>query len=405
MMRGKKITLILTGGIACYKVLDLIRALKKQGATIDPVMTKAAQEFITPMSVACLSGAVVHDDLWSLKDEVEIGHIKLARDCDMILVAPASANFMAKVAHGMADDLATTLLLATDKPVFFVPAMNPHMYMNEATQDNIALLKRRRYDFVEPDFGLMACNEEGFGRYPDQDKILTAVSKCLKIEFSDILKGKKVLMTLGATQEAIDPVRFISNHSSGIQGLEIAENLRKKGAEVILLKAKTGVKVPSYFTCYDTLLAVEMAEQAKYLLEAEDIDIAICTAAVCDWRVNNAAQEKMKKGQASFSDIEWVENPDILQLISVHHNRPKCVIGFAAETDKVVENAQEKLARKACDMIIYNDVSKDDAGFGAAHSDIGYCTSDHIESWGLLSKADSAENVAQTLIEFLQTQD
>jgi len=395
----KKIALILTGGIACYKVLDLIRALKKQGAHIVPIMTQGAKEFITPMSVASLSQSVVHDELWSLKDEVEIGHIQLARDCDMVLVAPATANFIAKTAHGLADDLASTVLLATDKPILYVPAMNPHMYANCATQDNMALLQKRGAHFVEPDHGVMACNEEGLGRYPEQDKILSEISKCLELHYSEKLKDKTILITLGATQEEIDPVRFISNHSSGKQGLAIAETLRRQGANIILLKANTTVSIPDYFISYETRTAEAMAKKAEQLLKSEKIDVAICVAAICDWRLKNAHQKKLKKGNGDLKNLDWVENPDILALISNHKKRPKCVIGFAAETNDIIEHAKKKLAKKGCDFILYNDVGKKDVdvGFGSEYSEIGYCSKNTTEAWGRLKKHEIAQKIAQII--------
>ncbi len=401
-LNGKKITIILTGGIACYKVLDLIRTFKKQSAEIVPIMTQGAKEFITPMSVATLAQAQVHDTLWSLKDEVDIGHIHLARETDLVIVAPASANFMAKIAHGLADDLASTVMLATDKPILFVPAMNPYMYANQATQHNVTLLKERGAIFVEPDSGLMACMEEGLGRFPRQSKILNEITAIFNGGGVMGLTDIKILITLGATQEAIDPVRFISNHSSGKQGIELAKEFQAKGAHVVLVKGTTSIRVPDGFEVHETVSAEEMYQKTDELLKAEHFDAAVCTAAVCDWRAESANSNKIKKDQGDLTDINWVENTDILKEVSEHDNRPDLVIGFAAETDHICEHGKEKLARKGCDMIVYNQVGQKEFGFGSEMSKAGICTHEGNEHWGSLSKTEVAQRIAKKMITFFE---
>ena len=350
-LANRRILLIISGGIAAYKSLDLIRRLREEGALVRCVLTEGGSQFVTALSVSALSEDRVYTDLFSLTDEAQMGHIRLSREADLLLVAPASANMIAKMAHGLASDLASTVLLATDKPVMVVPAMNVMMWEHAATKENIENLKKRHVTIIGPSAGLMACGEKGQGRMTEPQEILDAVKKYFSVDGP--LSGKRALVTSGPTFEPIDPVRFIGNRSSGKQGFALAEALRLKGAETILVTGPTNLSnLPGI-----TTLKVETAEEMLAACEASlPVDIAICAAAVADWRPLQVAEEKLKKG-TSQATLQLKENPDILATLSKAGNcRPRLVIGFAAETNDVLKNATEKFLKKGCDWLVANEV-------------------------------------------------
>jgi len=364
-MKQQRILLIVGGGIAAYKCLDLIRRLRDEGASVRAVMTRAASEFVTPLSVAALTNERVFTNLFDLNDEHEIGHIRLSREADLIIVAPATADFLAKMAGGHADDLASTILMATDKPVLAAPAMNPRMWLHRATQRNVALLKADGVHFVGPNTGEMAERDEvGSGRLAEVSEIIAAARALLseggggsvtRLRSSRPLAGRHVLVTSGPTHEPIDPVRYIANRSSGKQGFAIAAAAQAAGAEVILVSGPVDLGDPQGVTVKHVESARQMLEQVQAALPA---DIAIFAAAVADWRVANEGEQKLKKTSAGMPPLQLVENPDILATISkLTDKRPPLVIGFAAETEHLIDNAKSKLARKGCDWIVANDVS------------------------------------------------
>jgi phosphopantothenoylcysteine decarboxylase / phosphopantothenate---cysteine ligase len=351
-LSGRRILLIISGGIAAYKGLDLIRRLRDAGADVRCILTSGGAQFITPLSVAALSENKVHTDIFSLTDESEMGHIRLARDCDMVLIAPASANIIGRAAHGLADDLAGTVLLATDKPVMIAPAMNPVMWESKAVQDNLALLKKRGYAVVGPGAGDMACGETGSGRLAEVPDIVKAVSGFFLQNAP--LKGLKALVTSGPTFEPLDPVRFIGNRSSGKQGHAIAEALAMAGASVTLVSGPVAERDPRLVQTLRVQTAQEMLDAC---LKSLPVDIAICAAAVADYRPEEAADKKIKKSGKEPMVLKLVQNPDILATLSQSNRRPKLVVGFAAETNDGLENAKAKLAKKGCDWLVLNDVS------------------------------------------------
>lgn len=352
-LHNRRILLIISGGIAAYKSLDLIRRLREAGARISPVLTKGGAEFVTPLSVSALSESPVYTDLWSLTDESQMGHIRLSREADLVLVAPASANLIARMAQGLADDLAGTLLLATDKPVMIAPAMNVMMWEHPATRANIATLQQRGVMQIGPAAGLMACGETGEGRMAEVADILAAI----QTHFAQPgpLSGKRAIVTSGPTFEPIDPVRYIGNRSSGKQGHAIAESLRDQGAETILIAGPTHLPDPVGIKTIHVQTAMQMLAACEASLPA---DIAVCAAAVADWRVAHAATEKQKKSGA-LPELKLIENPDILATLAHSGNRrPGLLIGFAAETNDVLANASKKLARKGCDWLLANQVGE-----------------------------------------------
>lgn len=363
MGADKTILLIIGGGIAAYKSLDLIRRLRDTGARVVPVMTKAAHEFVTPMSVAALAGEQVFTDLFDLKDEAEMGHINLSRAADLIVVAPATADLMAKMAGGHADDLASTLLLATDTPVLLAPAMNVRMWDHPATQRNITQLGSDGIAFVGPNEGGMACGEFGPGRMAEVPEIIAAIDA----QFGPRpLAGQRILVTSGPTHEPIDPVRYIANRSSGAQGTAIARALVALGAEVVFVSGPADVAPPNGVE----LVKVETAQQMLEAVQAAlPCDAAVFAAAVADWRVASASDKKIKKQNGELPTLSFAENPDILATISQRaEGRPDLVVGFAAETNDVVENATSKLARKGCDWIVANDVSPETGIMGGSEN-------------------------------------
>ena len=386
----KKVLLIIGGGIAAYKCLELIRQLKSRHIGVRVIMTKAAEEFVTPLSVASLSGEKVFNDLFSLTDETEMGHIELSRSADLVVVAPATADLMAKMAAGIANDLATTTLLATDKPVLIAPAMNVRMWEHVATRRNLVTLQGDGIHVVGPNEGDMACGEFGFGRMAEPIEIVGAVEKVLNPAKS--LAGKHVLITAGPTREPIDPVRYISNHSSGKQGYALAQAALDLGATVTLVSGPVELKAPIGLR----LIKVETADQMlAACIVLKNIDLAICAAAVADWKVENPAGQKMKKdAKATPPSISFAANPDILKTLSTAKTgRAKLVVGFAAETENVVQNAQEKLKRKGCDMIIANDVSE--GVFGTNKNQVHVVTTTTVEPWPALNKSEVATRILE----------
>lgn len=401
MLKNKKILLIISGGISAYKSLELIRLLKKNHADVLCILTKGGEKFVTPLSVSSLSQNRVYQDLWSLDDEAEMGHIRLSRDNDLIVIAPASANILAKTAHGIADDLATTCLLASNKPVMVAPAMNSFMWSNQATQTNIKTLENRGFIVIPPQEGEMACGETGVGRLAEPEYILKSIEKF----FSDRpLKGLRALVTAGATYEPIDPVRFIGNKSSGKQGFAIAKELAAQGANVTLIAGATQLPDPLNVHTVHCETALEMFEQCHHALP---VDIAVFSAAVSDWRPEGFSHQKIKKNEQSAPPtISLVENPDILKSISLHPTqRPKIVVGFAAETQNLIENAQLKLKNKGCDWIVANEVGSDDTGqekvFGQDTNCVSFITKNDAISLGKLSKDDIAKQIVLKIIDEL----
>ena len=355
MLTGRRILLVIGGGIAAYKALELIREIRRAGGSVTPVLTKGGAQFVTPLSASALAESRVYADLFDLTDEAEMGHIQLSRSADLVVVCPATADLMAKAAAGMADDLATTLLLATDKPVLMAPAMNVRMWEHAATRANVATLRARGVTVLEPDVGAMACGEVGPGRLPEVPAIVAAIGGALG---EGPLAGRHVLVTAGPTHEPIDPVRYIANRSSGKQGFAIAAAFAQLGARVTLVAGPVRLPTPAGVTRVDVETAREMAAAVEAALPA---DAAVMVAAVADWRVEAAAR-KIKKGAGGPPALNLTENPDILAGLASHARRPRLVVGFAAETDDVIAHAKAKLAKKGCDLIVANDVSGDVMG-------------------------------------------
>jgi phosphopantothenoylcysteine decarboxylase/phosphopantothenate--cysteine ligase len=405
---GKRILLIISGGIAAYKTLELVRLLRKDGIAVRAVLTEAARQFVTPLSLGTLTEDNVYTDLFDLKDEREIGHIQLSRQADLVVVAPATANILAKMAGGIADDLATTLLLATDKPVLAAPAMNVRMWLHPATQRNIAQLRADGVTIMEPDDGDMACGEYGPGRLPEPHAILASIRTMLAAPLGEAqsatarfgqnpppLRGKRILVTAGPTHEPIDPVRYIANRSSGKQGFAIAGALAALGAEVTLVAGPVTLATPPGVRRMNVETAREMAEAVETALPA---DAAVMVAAVADWRAE-ATDQKIKKDKGGLDALPLVENPDILAGLAKSPKRPGLLIGFAAETENVVEHAKAKLARKGCDWIVANDVSGD--VMGGARNRIHIVSAGGVEDWPDMEKDAVARRLAQRIADEL----
>jgi phosphopantothenoylcysteine decarboxylase / phosphopantothenate---cysteine ligase len=391
-LNGKRILLIISGGIAAYKSLDLIRRLRERGAEVRPVMTKGAQEFVTPLAVGALSGGHVYTDLFSREDEQDVGHIRLARDCDLVLVAPATADLMAKMAHGLADDLASAVLLATNRPVLVAPAMNPKMWEAAPTKRNVETLKGDGISLIGPMAGEMAeSNEAGVGRMAEPLQIVEAVVNLLD-GAPKPLRGRTAIVTSGPTHEPIDPVRYIANRSSGKQGHAIAAALAKLGAKVTLVSGPVTIPDPAGLTTVHVETASEMLAAVSSHLPA---DIAVMVAAVADWRVASSAGQKIKKqpGEAP-SPLQLAENPDILKTVGHHEKRPALVVGFAAETENVEANGRAKLERKGADVIVANDVSPQTGVMGGDRNRVKIISADGIDEWPDLSKDEVAERLA-----------
>ncbi len=391
-LHSRRILLIISGGIAAYKSLDLIRRLRDEGADVRCVLTKGGAEFITPLSVGALSENKVFSDIFSLTDEQEMGHIRLARDCDLVLVAPATAHIIAKHAQGLADDLASTVLLATDKPVMFAPAMNPVMWQNKAVQDNLSILKQRGIRILEPASGDMACGENGTGRLPDVMEIVRSVVDFFKI--SGPLQGLKALVTSGPTHEPIDPVRFLGNRSSGKQGHAIAQALYLAGADVTLVSGPVTIPDPKGVRVLRVSTAQEMLDACIKSLPA---DIAVCAAAVADFRPEDVSDIKLKKSGSEGLGLKLVQNPDILATLSKSNQRPRLVVGFAAETNDGLENAKVKIEKKGCDWLVLNDVGGGKV-FGENDNTVTLLRRDNApETWERQSKQDVARQLVQKI--------
>lgn len=400
MVQSKqRILLIISGGIAAYKCLDLIRRLRERGHTVRTIMTKAAEQFVTPLSVGAISNERVFTDLFNLDDEREIGHIRLARDCDLIVIAPATADLIAKMANGFAGDLATSVLLATDKPVLVAPAMNPRMWLNKATQRNVTQLKADGIHFIGPAIGEMAeRGEAGPGRLVEVPELIAKIENVLTLSTSIAtpLAGRHVLITSGPTHEPIDPVRYLANRSSGKQGFALAMAAQKLGADVTLIAGPVTIADPTGVKTVRVVTAAEMFEAVSHALPA---DIAIFAAAVADWRATKPNAEKLKKAAGKEPPaLKLTENTDILKTIGQRtKGRPELVIGFAAETESVIAHAQKKLNSKACDWIIANDVSPETGIMGGDRNTVHIVTRDGVESWPEMTKTDVADRLMERI--------
>jgi phosphopantothenoylcysteine decarboxylase/phosphopantothenate--cysteine ligase len=393
MLAGKRILLVIGGGISAFKSLDLIRRLRAQGASVTPVLTRAGEQFVTPLSVSALAGARLYSDLFDLTDEAEMGHIQLSRSADLIVVAPATADLMAKMAQGRADDLASTLLLATDTPVLLAPAMNVRMWTHPATQRNLAALRGDGIRFVGPNDGDMACGEHGPGRMAEPSEIVAAIETVLGAGFAGVLRDKHVLVTSGPTHEPIDPVRYIANRSSGAQGTAIAAALRDLGARVSFITGPALVPPPAGVDVIRIETAAQMLAAVQAALPA---DAAVFAAAVADWRVTNAADQKMKKGSDGTAPaLELSQNTDILAQVSqMGAGRPKLVIGFAAETQDVLAHATAKRQRKGCDWIVANDVSPATGIMGGDENAVTVIVDAGAQVWPRMGKDAVARRLA-----------
>ncbi len=390
MLHGKRILLVVAGGIAAYKCLDLVRRLRERGAEVRAVLTAAGAQFVTPLSLAALTENKVYQDLFSLTDESEMGHIRLSRESDLIVVAPATADLLAKMAHGRADDLASTVLLAADKPIVFAPAMNHRMWSNAATVGNVRALEARGAIRIGPNEGPMACGEFGPGRMAEPAEILDAIERWFAVRAP--LAGRRAVVTSGPTIEPIDPVRFLSNRSSGRQGHAIAAALARLGAATTLVTGPTHEPDPPGVSIVRIETAAEMLAACRAAMPA---DIAVCAAAVSDWRVAEAAANKTKKNGGKPPTLELVENPDILaSLAALGSGRPRLVVGFAAETENVIDNARAKLAKKRCDWVVANDVSPGTGIFGGDRNTVHIVEDGGVESWPTLTKVEVAARLA-----------
>ncbi|MBJ3761185.1 bifunctional phosphopantothenoylcysteine decarboxylase/phosphopantothenate--cysteine ligase CoaBC [Maribius pontilimi] len=396
MLDTKHILLIVGGGIAAFKSLDLIRRLRERGATVTPVLTRAGSEFVTPLSLSSLAGSKVYSDLWNLTDEAEMGHIQLSRVADLVVVAPATADLMAKMANGHGDDLASTLLLATDTPVLIAPSMNVRMWQHPATRRNLATLQADGIATVGPGEGDMACGEYGPGRMAEPLEIVDAIA----VRLADgSLRGRHALVTSGPTHEPIDPVRYIANRSSGTQGTAIAEALRDLGADVSFVTGPAATPPPAGVRVIRVETARQMQDAVTGALPA---DAAIFAAAVADWRVSQAADRKMKKGADGLPQLDLAENPDILAGVAqMRQGRPPLVIGFAAETDNVIENATAKRMRKGCDWIVANDVSPETGIMGGTENAVTLIAENSVETWPRATKSQVARKLARRIADHL----
>ena len=396
-MDAKTILLVISGGIAAVKIPELIRRLRDQGQSVIPVMTKAAHEFVTPLSVSALAEHRVYTDLFDLTDEAEMGHIELSRSADIVLVAPGTANLVAKMANGFADDLASTLLLATDTPVMIAPSMNVRMWEHPTTCRNLAQLREDGVRVIGPNKGVMACGEFGYGRMAEVTEILRAVDEFFKV---GPLQGKHALVTSGPTYEPIDPVRYIANRSSGAQGTAIAEALRDLGARVSFVTGPADVASPLGVEIHRVQTAVEMLQAVQSILP---VDVAVCAAAVADWRMASVHDQKMKKTTSgSLPNLEFAENPDILADLSKGVHRPRLVVGFAAETEYIIKNATAKRLRKGCDWIVANDVSSDTGVMGGQKNTVTLIDDSGAEAWDEMPKEGVAKRLALRIAQDLE---
>ena len=394
----KRVLLIIGGGIAAYKTLELIRILRKRDLEVRCILTRAGKEFVTTLSVASLTSDKVYEDLFSLTDEAEMGHIELSREADLLVVAPATADLLAKMANGAANDLASTALLATDKPILAVPAMNVRMWLHAATQRNLSRLKADGVSFVGPGDGEMACGEYGPGRMAEPTEIADAIANMLGgTTVQKPLAGRRVIVTSGPTVGPIDPVRFLSNRSSGKQGHAIAAAAAAAGADVVLVSGPVSIPDPAGVRTLHVETAVQMLAAVEAALPS---DIAVFSAAVADWRVEPAWQ-KIKKGKSGAPALALIENPDILASISRHPRRPRLVIGFAAETEEMLAHARQKLERKGCDMIVANDVGGEAGVMGGERNTVHLVTRDGVEDWPTLDKTEVAHRLVERLAALL----
>jgi phosphopantothenoylcysteine decarboxylase/phosphopantothenate--cysteine ligase len=402
-LQAKRILLVIGGGIAAFKALDLVRRLRERGASVRCILTRSGEQFVTPLSVAGLSGDKVYSDLFSLTDEAEMGHIELSRDADLLVVAPATAELLARMAHGNAADLASTALLATDKRVLVAPAMNVRMWLHPATQRNVAQLKADGVAFVGPADGSMACGEFGPGRLAEPLEIVAAIEDMLSRDTliplparaDGPLSGRHVLVTSGPTHEPIDPVRYVANRSSGRQGHAIAAAAAAAGARVTLVSGPVALPDPAGVRVVRIETAREMMAAVAAALPA---DIGVFAAAVADWRPAGEAEQKIKKDGAAPAPLALVENPDILATVARGHpQRPPLVVGFAAETERVIEHATAKLARKGCDIIVANDVSPESGVMGGARNSVHLVTAAGVETWPTLTKDEVARRLVERL--------
>ena len=396
-MNEKHILLIVSGGIAAVKIPELIRRLTAQGARVTPVLTQSGAQFVTPLSLAALARSKVYTELFDLTEEAQMGHIELSRAADLVLVAPATAHIMAKMAQGLADDLASTLLLATDSPVMIAPSMNVRMWQHPATQRNLKCLQEDGVKIIGPGDGEMACGEYGPGRMAEVDQILAQVAGFFR---SGPLAGRHVLVTSGPTHEPIDPVRYIANRSSGAQGAALAEALRDLGARVSFVTGPAPVPPPSGVEVHPVQTAQDMLAAVEGLLPA---DAAVFTAAVADWRMASTHNQKIKKkSSGELPVLQFAENPDILARVSAHELRPQLVVGFAAETEHVIENAKAKRLRKGCDWIVANDVAPETGIMGGAHNKVTVIDAAGAETWDEMPKVDVARQLALRIADALR---
>ena len=397
-LEAKRVLLVVGGGIAAYKALELVRLLKTAGLDVTPVLTRAGEKFVTPLSLSALAGHRVHQALFSLTDEAQMGHIELSRSADLGVVAPATADLMARAAHGLCDDLSSTVLLATDKAVLMAPAMNVRMWLHPATQANLELLRTRGVTFVGPDDGEMACGEFGPGRMAEPDAIFAAIMNALSGSTTRPLSGKRALVTAGPTAEPLDPVRVLTNRSSGKQGYAIAGALAELGAAVTLVSGPTALATPAGVDRVDVETAEQMLSACRAALPA---DVAVCVAAVADWRPERAAPEKLKKNGAGPPALRLVETPDILAILSGGAaKRPRLVIGFAAETSELEARARDKLRKKGCDWIVANDVSQGGV-VGGEDNAVLVIDGQGTDAWPTASKTAIARRLAQRIAEAL----
>ncbi len=400
VLSGKRVLLVVSGGIAAYKTLELIRRLRERAAEVRCVLTAGGAQFVTPLSLAALSGNAVHSALFSLTEESEMGHIELSRAAELIVIAPASADLLAKMAQGRADDLATTILLATDKPVLAAPAMNVRMWEHPATQANIKTLAARGVRLVGPNEGDMACGEYGFGRMAEPEEILAAIEGFFGAEAR--LSGRRALVTSGPTYEPIDPVRYLANRSSGRQGHAIATALTRLGAATTLVTGPTQLADPAGVA----VVHIETAEQMLAASQAAlPVDVAVCAAAVSDWRVAGVSEQKLKKNGGGPPELALTANPDILACLSAAGNmRPRLVVGFAAETENLVAQAQTKLEKKGCDWILANDVGAGSDTFGGAENQIHLIEAGGVSAWPRMTKEAVAERLALRIADRLDAE-
>lgn len=399
MLNGKRILLVISGGIAAYKSLILIRRLRERGAAVRCILSKGGAQFVTPLSVSALSHEKVYQDQFSLTEESEMGHLRLSQEADLVVVAPATADILAKMAHGIADELATTVLLASAAPVMVAPAMNHRMWLHAATLENMHKLELRGVKRIGPNQGPLAEDEQGIGRMAEPEEILAAIEA--QFRASGRLAGVRALVTSGPTHEAIDPVRYIANRSSGKQGHAIAAALAEMGAETVLVSGPTALADPAGVSVFRIESAREMLTACERALPVE---VAVCAAAVADWRAASEAEQKLKKnGGEDSPSLRLAENPDILATLSQPGNRrPRLVVGFAAETENVVVNARVKRAKKGCDWILANDVAPGTGTFGGDRNTIHLVTDKGVETWPTLAKEEVARRLAERIAETLR---